>query len=335
MRAIVVFAVVVLMLVVLLFIGTTLTVRTTILSERFWVETASIALDPERLEPLVTATAIADVELLVDAAEAIDAARRAMILLGLPGRPVQTSVERFITSVFRYLDGDIPVDQVPPLLTKEAVDAIASGISEGFARGDYDGTPGLDALRGLSPAQRRQAVAQMVATLQERLDFYDVPVGLIEHTDPAALRHFRSHYVDRRRTVNGALVSAVVAFFILAAVILIAWRRDPLRGLRRIGVPFVLLGTLALVGYAAVRFLGSSVTEQVLRTLIEQPDTSSAEATTIIAWMAQVHRYLAAIYLRALQPVLTMAIVSLVTGTVLIVLPRFRTDSGFHSMTTD
>jgi uncharacterized RDD family membrane protein YckC len=51
--------------------------------------------------------------------------------------------------------------------------------------------------------------------------------------------------------------------------------------------------------------------------------------------MVQVHRYLAAIYLRALQPVLVMAIVSLVAGVVLIVLPRFRTNTGFHSMTPE
>ena len=39
--------------------------------------------------------------------------------------------------------------------------------------------------------------------------------------------------------------------------------------------------------------------------------------------------------LRALQPVLTTAIISLVAGVVLLVLPRFETDSDVRSMTPE
>jgi hypothetical protein len=335
LRAVVVFVVGVLMLVVLLFVGATTVVRVTLLSERFWVETASIALDAERLAPVVEATAVADIELAVGAAESIAAARLMLVLLGVPGHPVQDSVERFLTSVFGYLNGYIPIEQVAPVFSDEAIDEIASSINAGFARGDFDGISDLDYLRSLSSSQRREVIGHMVASLQEALDFHAVPLQLTNRWDPAVLRDLRSHYLDRQQTVNRALVSGVAALFILAAVILIAWRRDPLRGLRRVGIPFVILGALAGAAYAAVRFLGPSVTEQALRTLIEQPDTSAAEAATIVTWMVQVHRYLAAIYLRALQPVLVMAIVSLVAGVVLIVLPRFRTNTGFHSMTPE
>ena len=332
LRAVVVFVAGVLMIVVLLFVGVTAIVRVTVLNERFWVETANIALDAERLAPVVEATAVADIELAVGATESIEIARLVVAVLGLPDRPVQTSAERFVFSLFEYLDGDISVEQVGPLLTEKAVDDIAAGITAGFARGDFDGISELDYLRSLSSSQRREVIGHIVAGLQEALDFHGVPVQLTGRWDPALLRDMRSHYLSREQTVNRALVSGVAALFILAAVILVAWRSDPLRGLRRVGIPFVILGALTMAAYVAVRFLGPSVTEQALRTLIEQPDTSAAEAATILAWMTQVHRYLAAIYLRVLQPVLFTAIISLVAGVVLIVLPRFRTDSGFHSM---